>query len=510
MTSRRADATTVLLLALSAAAMLTVLGRLPALSVDEAWVGLFATRLLDRGLYTPHEMNTYTGPLFGWLLAKVFAARGVGVASLRLLGASANAAAVLLLAVNLRRRLGAEAAAWFAALLAGSVYLLLMSRIAWETLALQPFLLAVTLCLLDGPVTPWRALLYCAATMAGAQNHFIYLSAPLSLSVLYGARAAWLDEDGARPWFRLATASLAMGAVLFLVKPRLSEAAWTAERAWVLPLFFAAPALAAAAAAFGGEWEAPLVRLLRAPAFRRWSGRGLALGLLAFGVWHLVPMWQLLAGPVVWRRLFSWTAPWVLRVPLGLWSAFLLGAIAWRAVRARHGLEPMSPHERTLALWPVAYASIFILFRNTTSLRYYSALQFLCLAALAPALARLPRPDKRVVALAAALAVLSTQAVFWREAAAPGDRRPLSFKIGTHMESSRDFSRKEALFAAFDASGACAVAHQEREFIALPLDFHRAAVRVFFCDRRKAFDADFRPDAPSAPFYRWSVVSAPR
>jgi hypothetical protein len=510
MTSRRADATTVLLLALSAAAVLTALGRVPALTVDESWVGLFALRLRSRGLFTPHEMNTYTGPLYGWLLAKVLTARGTGVGGLRLFGACANAAAFLLLAAHLRRRLGAEATAWFAALLAGSAYLLLKSRLAWDTLALQPLLLAATLAVLDGPVTPGRAFLYCAATLIGAQNHFIYLSVPLSLSVLYGARAAWLDEDSARPWFRLATASLVMGAALFLVKPRLSEAAWAAERAWALPLFFALPAAAAAAAAFGGEWEAPLVRLLRVPDIRLWAARGLGLGLAAFGVWHLVPLWQLLAGPVVWRRVFSWIAPWSLRIPLGLWSAFLIGLLGWRAVRARRGLEGLSAHERTLALWPVAYASIFILFRNTTSLRYYSALQFVSLAALAAGLARLPRPDKRGAAAGALLAILAVQAVFWREAAAPGDRRPLTFKIGTHSESSRDFARKDALFAAFDASGACVIAHQERDFITLPLAFHRAATGPVACDPRKAFDADFRLDAPSPPYYRWSVVSAPR
>lgn len=506
MNTRRADVLTALLLAASCAAALSALARVPALTGDEAWVGLFALRLRG-GLFTPHEMNTYTGPLYGLILSRVLAWRGLSLGSLRLFGACANVAAAALLAANLRRRLGTEAAAWYAALLAGSSYFLLKSRLAWDVYALQPLLLALILSVLDEPLTLPRALLACAAILLGAQNHFIFLSVPLSLAVMYGARAAWAGDDAARPWLRLSTSALAMGAVLFLVKPRLSEAAWASQRVWALSLFLALAPAAAAAAVLGGGWERVLVDLLRVPGVRRWSARGLALGLLAFAVWHAVPLWQLLADPLIWRRMFSWIAPWSLRVPLGAWSAFLFGLVAWGAVRAWHDRGAMSAHERTVALWPAAYAAIFILFRNTTSLRYYSCAQFLVLAAAAGGLARLPRPDKRLAAALAAFAVLSAQGVFWRELRAPGDRPPQSFKIGTHTESSRDFTRKEGLFAAFDASGACGIGHQDRTFIAYPLEFHRRLTGPLPCDPKKDFDADFCPACAAPPYYRWSVVT---
>ena len=32
-----------------------------------------------------------------------------------------------------------------------------------------------------------------------------------------------------------------------------------------------------------------------------------------------------------------------------------MGLLVWRAARARQGRAPMSPHERTLALWPAAF-----------------------------------------------------------------------------------------------------------------------------------------------------------
>lgn len=505
MNTRRADVLTALLLAASCAAALSALARVPALTGDEAWVGLFALRLRG-GLFTPHEMNTYTGPLYGWLLSKVFAARGVSVETLRLPGACFGAAAFVLAAADLRRRAGAASAAWFAAVLAGSAYLLLKARTAWDIYALQPLLLAGTLALLDGPATFPRFLLFCALTLIGVQNHFIYLSVPVSLCALYGARAAWLGEEDARPWLRLSCAALAMGAVVFLVKPRLSEAAWPAERAWALPLFFAlAPAAALASLA---AWEGPLIRLLRRG--ERVIKVLTACGLAAFAVWHLVPLWQALGDRWVWMRTLSWRAPWWLSLPLGAWAAFLLALLVWRAVRAWHGHEPMTAHQRTLALWPAAYAAVFIVFRNTSSFRYYSVIQFLSLAALGPALASLPRPDRRYAAGFAAFAVLAAQGVLWRELAAPGDRPPLFFKIGWHAESSRDYLRKDALFAAYDASNACGLAHLERSFVQIPVQFHQLARGTDGCDPSKTFDADVCPDCAAPPFYRWTVTGAPR
>ena len=506
MTSRRADALTLLLWALAAAGLLAALGRLPALTSDEAWVGLYAVRLSAHGLYTPHEMNTYTGPLYGLLVAKALAWRGITVEALRLPGALLNAAAFALLLLGVRRRAGSFAAAWGATVLAASAYLQFKSRLAWEVYALQPLLLASTLLVLDGPATAWRGLLFAALALVGVQNHFIYLSVPASLAAMYGARVAWRGEEECRPWLRLSLGALVAGAAVFLVKPRLTEAAWPAQRAWAVPLFLAL----APAALWLGRWDRALTDSLRHPAVRTWGPRLTALGLLAFAVWHGAPLWQAYGDVTVWRRVISWTAPWWLQLPLGLWSAGLLALLAWRAVRAWHGHEAMSAAERTLALWPAFYAAFFILFRNTSSLRYYSPVHFLCLAALGPALARLPRSDRRWAAALAAFAVVAAQAVFWRELRAPQDRRPQTFRIGWHQENSKDFARKDALFDALDASGACAITEQAHSFTAIPLDFHRAVHPAPSCDPSKGFEADQCPDCPAPPYFSWKVVSVPR
>jgi hypothetical protein len=50
------------------------------------------------------------------------------------------------------------------------------------------------------------------------------------------------------------------------------------------------------------------------------------------------------------------------------------------------------------------------------------------------------------------------------------------------------------------------VAHQERSFTSIPLDFHQAETGPLACDPQKAFDADQCPDCAAPPFYRWEIV----
>lgn len=184
-----------------------------------------------------------------------------------------------------------------------------------------------------------------------------------------------------------------------------------------------------------------------------------------------------------------------------------MGALIWRAARAWHG-ESMSFHERTLILWPVAFAAVFIAFRHTSSLRYYNLPWVICAAALAAGLPRLAAVDKKAVYLCAAAAAILTQGMVWREIASPADRAPLSFRVGWRKENSKDFSRKEGLFAAFDASGACQIGHAERSFSAIPLYFHRYEKPAPNCDPALVFDADQCPDCVAPPYYRWTVVPA--
>lgn len=496
---KRIDAASVLLLALCLFALLARLSAVPAMSLDEAWIGLYAGRLRSTGLFSAHQMNHYTGPLYGALVAAFYGALGFSHQTLRLPGAALNAAALLGLWLHLRRRVSAEAAFTFALLAAGSAFFLMKGRLAWEVYALHPILILGTAAALARPGA-WPLLL--AVTLIGAQNHFIYLSIPASLVVLFGARAAWKGEKEAEGPLRDAVMALAAGLALALVKNPISEESWTAHRAAWLAALAAVPLLAAAAVRFA---PAPLLVLpfqrLRGP-----LGILCALTLAAFGGWHLIPMIQVFAGPVVFKRLFSHELPVMISAALHLWGAFLAGVLVWNAVRAWHD-KTLSFHERTLLLWPAAFAAVFIFFRHTSSLRYYSLPALLSALALAAALPRLARRDLRGVYCCALAAAFATQLFLLREIASPGDRKPLTFRVGWRKENSKDFARKEGLFAAFDASRACRIGHPERSFTAIPLFFHRAE-KPAECDPALTFDADQCPDCPGAPYYRWTVVPA--
>ncbi len=495
---KRIDAASAFLLALCLVGLLAKLSGVPAISLDEAWIGMLATRLRNLGAYTPHQMNPYTGPLYAWLVAACFTARDVTLESLRLPGALLNAAALTGIWLHLRRRVSPEAAMSWVLLCAGSAYFLMKSRLAWEVYALHPILILGTLAILARPGGTAGLV---ALTMLGVQNHFIYLSIPASLVVLFGARAAWRGEKEAESRLKDSVSALAAGAVLALVKFPLTDALWVAHRPTLLAALILLPVLAAAAIR-----RVPIeILLLPFTRARRELSIFLALTIAAFVVWHLIPLVQIFAGPVVFKRLFSYDMPLALAAPLLLWGLFLAGLLAWNCVRAWHD-ESLSFHERTLLLWPAAFAAVFILIRHTSSLRYYSLPALLGTLALSAALPRLARADKHRIYRCAIAAAFVTQIFLLREIGSPGDRRPLNFRIGWRKENSKDFSRKEGLFAAFDAARACGIAHAERSFTALPLFFHSTATPNPGCDSALAFDADQCPECPAAPYYRWSVV----
>lgn len=495
---KRIDAASAFILALCLAGILARLSIVPAMSLDEAWIGLLATRLRAIGAYTPHQMNQYTGPLYAWLVAACFSARDVTLESLRLPGALLNAAALAGLWLHLRRRVSPEAAATWVLLCAGSAYFLMKSRLAWEVYALHPILILGTLAVL---ARPGGIAGLVALTLLGVQNHFIYLSIPASLVVLFGTRATWRGEKEAEGRLRDSVSALAAGTVLALVKFPLTDALWVAHRPPLLAALIILPVLAAAAVQ-----RAPVeILLLPFTRTRRELSVFFALTVTAFVVWHLIPLVQIFAGPVVFKRLFSYQLPGLLSVPLHAWGLFLALLLAWNSVRAWHD-ESLSFHERTLLLWPAAFAAVFILIRHTSSLRYYSLPALLGTLALSTALPRLALADKNRAYRCLIAAAFVTQIFLLREIGSPGDRRPLNFRVGWRKENSKDFSRKEALFAAFDGAGACGIAHAERSFTAIPLFFHRAGAAASSCNAALAFDSDQCPECAAAPYYRWSVV----
>ncbi|MBI5594743.1 MAG: hypothetical protein HY928_01500, partial [Elusimicrobia bacterium] len=284
---RAADAAALGVIGLMACGLFVRLASFPGLHGDEAWIGLYADRLLHQGMFSPHEMNTYTGPLYGFLIEGVFSRTGPGVWGLRLPGAVLNIVAWLLLWRTSRRVGGPAAGLVWAVLAAGSAIVFLKSRLAWEVYALQPLLLAgavAAACSALGGGGRAASLALFTASLLGVQNHFIFMSVPLALAA---SAAALYARGGREPWLgflQLALVNLLPCALLFLVKPLLSEASWPVLKLPALAVFWAAPLGALLLDGLRERWAAALARLFSGP------------GAQSLGAWAVGAFVALVAG----------------------------------------------------------------------------------------------------------------------------------------------------------------------------------------------------------------------
>lgn len=496
-TERAWDAAALGVIVLMAVGLFVRLAVFPGLHGDEAWIGLFADRLAAQGLFTPHEMNTYTGPLFGELVRASFSFFGPGVWSLRLPGAALNVGAWLLFWGTVRRTGGPAAGAVWALFAAGSGIVFLKSRLAWDVYALQPLMLAATLRAavwsLEGGGRP-AALLLFASSLVGVQNHFIFMSAPLSLAA---AAAALYARTGRREWLGLlqtALVNLLPCALLFLMKPLLTEAAWPALRWPLVAAFWAAPVAALALEGRRERWRAPLAAAFSAAAARNagsWVRKAFVVLLAGFLWFHWVALIEIQSGSAVLQRLASWKLPLWAEVPMFVWAALILVQAALVGLRAlEDGGEGLAPPQVLLSVLPVVYAAVFIVFRNTSSVRYYAIISHLVLLAAA---SRWPWPQARGGAAAAVLAgALAGHGLGWAALLAPGDRPPAIFRVGWHREKSFDFLDKTEFFSEVEAAGACAVDYNENQLDVL-LHFDRLARPRPCVSGRRA-----------RAFYRWA------
>ena len=490
------------------------LGEIPGLHGDEAWSGHFAMRLLERGFYTPHEMNGYTGAFYGWAVSKSYGLFGVNAFALRLPGVLANLVAAAIVAVEFGAWFGLGAAAGWLGLVALWPMFLMKSRVAWEVYALQGLFLSIDLALLRGflerrDFRPARALAFLLVNAFGVFNHFIFLSVPLSLLLLATAQFYYEEKPELADLVRLAAACAAACTALCAVKLNLSEAFWGAHRVAGAAALLAP--LAAALAAFLARPEAANARLrslahmLRAerPAWGHAVARVLALGWLVSAALHGTALVQIGSGVAIFKRMFSHSLPLWASAPLHLWAGFLLAACAALAVRAWREEETFGPTERFLALWPAVYFCLFSAFRTNNSIRYYAIVSFLITAALGAGLWRVVDVRRWRFRAAAALAFALLHGFLWRELIHPVDRPPFRFRVGWHMERSAHFMRKEPLYDVARAQRACLM-DGDGGFIDLPVKFYMYE-RPFPCDLGAAIRFDYCPECARAPYFRWGI-----
>ncbi len=485
----------------------------PGLHGDEAWIGMFSISTLGRGLFSIQEMNAYTGALFGWLLALVFKLIGPSFAALRLPGVILNTAAAILIGLHFYRRIGPAAALAWMYLLATSSMFLWHARVAWEVCALQPLLLSATLIMMDGFLTREdfsfrRVLIFLYVQMIGIHNHFIFLSVPVSLVVFSSLSVSLRGERKLLPLLRLSCIALLMGSVLFFVHPALTRERWTEHRLWIGPLLALLPLFFTWLYRRTARIDAALKRATRffSKGVPRTAAAGLTgLGLVAFAIWHGAPIVQIWSNVLIFKRICSWAPAWWLSIPLHVWAAFLLTLTVGLSVRSLKpdAYKTLSPYERFLVFWPLAYCAFFIAFRHTSSVRYYIPASFILMTSAAYALSRAPILRRTAILVPMLGVAVVLNGLYWKEMSAPWTRHPFRFNIGWRLEVSSGFMPKTPIYEMMVREGVCRF-DQKNSFIDLPLFFYRAT-HQFPCDDRKTFHIRYCPECTRPPYFTWTI-----
>jgi hypothetical protein len=496
------------------------LAQFPGLHGDEAWLGLFALRIRDQGLYSPHEMNSYTGSLYAWLLSWVFTYFSPDVFSLRIGGVLLNGAAVVIAAWHFAKRFGLGSALIWLYLLGTSALFVFKSRLAWEVTALQNLLLTgiLVLCarfLEDKRRSFGSVLAFLVLNYIGVINHFIFISVPASLALVVLVQIIFWDDAELGDFFRLSLCNGLMAALVFLVKSQITETQWQHHQYFFTVLSMLIPLAFAAAYAWTGprtgHWLCTLcTRHLGTPLGQTLIKRSLALGLVLFCGFHLKALMQVWSAVVLFEHLASWIPPLPLRLVLYAWACSLLGAFGLHTYRR---LEPgtfsrLSPYARLLALWPVIYLAVFILFRDRSHIRYYILPSFLIVASLTAALSRIDWAMHRWVIAAYLGVAVMLNLCFWGEMARPLPRRPLVHRIGWHLERSADFLPKDALYQTLVKEKVCTF-QASNFFINLPLAFYLYVHPITNCDRTKVITVQDCLGCPNPPYFAWTITSLP-
>ncbi len=494
------------LIALLGVYLILIAGRhlagFPGLHGDEAWLADYALNIQAQGLFSPHEMNTYTGPLYGWLVSQAFKFLPADVFGLRLPGLILNLLAAFLMAWHLGRTSGRTSALAWLALLCSSAVFVLKSRVAWEAYALQPLLLTLVVvsadrCLEEEASFP-LALGFLAANFLGTLNHFIFLSVPISLFIFACGQLCCQKERASFFW-RLTAVNLLMTAVLCLVKPHISDALWQSHKnsisllTWVWPL--ACAVLYRQTENLKPRWPKVLTKPF-------WALSAIGLGLFFF--FHWVALIQIWSGVAIFERLASWQPPLMVAIPLYAWAAALLTAFFIFALKKLHD-EAAPARERFLVLWPLAYAASFILLRNTNSIRYYVLPDFLLAMALAHALPRTGAFKRASLLIPVLAAAVFLNLCFWRETAAAPYRRPIHFYVGWHLESSIHFEDISPLVAVMKKEGVCPGRIDPADsFTFDPLCF-LGKQETADCDQTKTFVPTLCWECQHPPYFKWTV-----
>lgn len=493
------------------------LSSFPGLHGDEAWVGLRALEIREKGFFSIHGMTAYTGALFPQIAAAAFSILTPDVLALRLPGAIFNWLALAIMFVTFRKR---GYAAFYAMLLfASSLLFLFYSRVAWEVSALQNMLLAlivwtVSEILPAGHSRRGHIVLFFLAFALGTWNHFIFLAAALSFAMATTIIALSYPSKETARLFLLGAFNLPVQYAVLIGKPLLSDGAFFTH---ALPALLAGSALVAATSIAYIRAETRLLPWIaefpvRKPNFANpihhllvYGTAGAFLIALPYGG---TSFFGTVSGLIMMERVVSYVPSPVEAAGLQIRMAVLVAAFALFVFRQmdQNGGERQDPLKRILLLWPIAFLPVVQIATPGLSDRYFIIPQFLFFGAVALSIDDMPFRWRRSLQAVLALGFLYTQFFLWHEIARAENRPPLDFQYGFYNDTSRHFLKLDRLQAYVRGSGFCEV-DSNSFFIDKPMRF-LLAVHPPSCRGPHTVQIEYC-DTCRKPVAWFSVTSAP-
>ena len=511
------------LLALAILALLLVellwrLSSFPGLHGDEAWVGLRALEIREKGFFSLHGMTAYTGALFPQVVALAFSVLKPDVLALRLPGVVFNWLALAILFVTFRKR---GYTAFYAMLLfASSLLFLFYSRVAWEVSALQNMLLAlivwtVSEILPAGHSRRGHIVLFFLAFALGTWNHFIFLAAALSFAMATTFVAlSYPSKENAR-LFLLGAFNLPVQFAVLIGMPPLSDGAFFSH---ALPALLAGFALVAVTsiAYIRAEtrllpWiaEFPVRRPGLADPIHNFLVYGTAGAFLIVLPYDGTSFFGTVSGFIMMERVVSYVPSPLEAAGLQIRMAVLVAAFALFVYRQTcpNAGERQDALKRILLLWPIAFLPVVQIATPGLSDRYFIIPQFLFFAAVALSIDDMPFRWRRFLQAVLALGFLYTQFFLWHEIARAENRPPLDYHYGFYNDTSRHFLKLDGLQAYVRGSGFCE-ADSNSFFIDRPMHF-LLAVHPPSCRGPHTVQIEYC-DTCREPVPWFSVTSAPQ
>lgn len=487
------------------------LGEFPGLHGDEAYFGLAALHFLEHGLESPHAANHYTGPIQALYVAGFFHGVGPTVTSLRLPGLVANGLSLLVLGVIQARFFGLRRSGLWLLVLAASPLQLYYARIAWEVSALQNLFLAALLWTVveverrPGP-SPMTVLLFLCAAWLGVTSHFIFLAVLVAVALGTVLLADREPIERVAPWATLAAVGLGLGALLLVLKPRLTVDHWLQWRLVWVGLWLMAPVVGSRLVLH----PTVVQQMTRALERLRPLLRPASLVLVGVsGLWFVfsglgLGLLDVMAGPPLHMRFAAFTSPWI---PCGLsyLAAAVVLLVAGRGiVDAGLSSERQPLRCRWLALcvlvWPLAMLCSGAF---KTSMRYYLSVLPLFSWALVDVVERArPRIRRLAVASLATGAALTT--AMWIPLTQGWMGPPEEFRIGNRRESSRHFLRVDSLLSEARRTRACDF--EGEHFLVTPLRFLFLA-DPYLCDPTQRLRVQYCDDCAAPPYVTSEVMT---